>query len=54
MSQIKNKEAFIDEIKDAAAMYCYDNKDKDFNVVVHVSASDGWVTAEIQEEVSHD
>ena len=45
-----NKEALIDAIQSAVAGYCYDYEDNDFEVVVKITADDGWVKAEIKEE----
>lgn len=51
MSKIKNKEDLIDKIQEAIANYCYDNKDKNFDATVSISAEDGWAYAKIVEEV---
>ena len=50
MAKIKNKEDLIDKLQEAVANYCYDNKDKNFDVTVSLSAEDGWAKAEIIEE----
>ena len=47
---IKDKESLIDTIQSAIAGYCYDYNDNDFDIVVSVSANDGWVKAEIKED----
>lgn len=54
MSKIKNKEDLIDKIQEAIANYCYDNKDKNFDATVSISAEDGWAYAEIIEEKNYD
>lgn len=47
---VKDKKSLLDAIKMAVADYCYDFSDKDFNTLISVSASDGWVKAEIIKE----
>lgn len=46
-----NKEALIDAIQSSVANYCYDYGDNNFVVVVKITADDGWVKAEIKEEL---
>ena len=47
---LKDEKSLLDSIQTAVAGYCYDFSDKNFNIVISVSASDGWVKAEINKE----
>ena len=47
---IKNEKSLLDAIEVAVASYCYDFSDKNFNIIISVSASDGWVKAEISKK----
>lgn len=47
---MEKEKKFIDEIQEAVAGYCYDCEDNDFEVVVKITADDGWVKVEIMEE----
>ena len=47
---VKDKKSLLDAIQVAVDGYCYDFSDKDFNTLISVSVSDGWVKAEIIKE----
>lgn len=47
---LKDENSFIDKIEFAVAEYCNDCDDNDFNIIVSVSASDGWVKVKIEKE----
>lgn len=48
--KLKDENSFIDKIEFAVAEYCNDYDDKDFNIILSVSASDGWVKVKIEKE----
>ena len=46
----KDEKSLIDKIQSAVAEYCCDEDDNDFDIIVSVLASDGWVKAIIEKE----
>ena len=50
METIKDEKSLLDAIQVAVAGYCYDFSDKNFNIIISISANDGWVKAEISKK----
>ncbi len=48
--KLKDENSLIDKIEFAVADYCSDCNDNDFNIILSVSASDGWVKVKIEKE----
>lgn len=48
--KLKDKNSLIEEIQSAVAMYCYDHDVQDFEIILSVSAEDGWVKVEEEQK----